>query len=186
MAAQTLNCPKCSCLLDEQWLNRSDLQPCPNCQTPIYLEVFPAFFRKIAPGQSAQLVMAEGESGCFFHPQKKAVVPCAGCGRFLCALCDCDFNGQHFCPACLETGKSKGKIQGLENQRARYDSVALMLAFVPVLITALVAMFLVIRCWKTPTSLVGATRPRLIAAIVIAALQIVGWATLIIMLATHH
>src|SRR5271157_324006 len=108
-------CPQCRAWLLEGVFNRQELAPCPSCGTPLQIEVFPALFRKISTGQSAQPVLVEGESSCFYHPQKKAVIPCAGCGRFLCALCDCELNGQHFCPACIETGKSKGKIKSLEN-----------------------------------------------------------------------
>ena len=121
---------------------------------------------------------------------KKAVVPCAGCGRFLCALCDCELNGQHFCPACLETGKSKGKIKTLENQRTRYDTIALGLAILPVLIfyltivTAPMTLFVAIRYWNAPQSIVRRTRFRFILAIVIALLQIGGWTAFFILIAT--
>jgi len=128
------------------------------------------------------------ESSCFYHPQKKAVRPCDGCGRFLCALCNCELLGQHFCPASLEAGKSKKKIQKLENQRTRYDSIALSLAVLPMLIfyftiiTAPMALFVAIRYWNAPASLVGQNRLRSIAAILLALLQIGGWITLIFFL----
>lgn len=136
--------------------------------------------------------MVEGESSCFFHPQKKAVVPCAGCGRFLCALCDCDFGGTHFCPACLEAGKSKGKIKALDNRRTRYDSIALALALLPMLIfyftliTAPMTLFVAIRYWNAPRSLVRSNRTRFVLSIIIALLQIGGWTAAFIAIATHH
>jgi hypothetical protein len=136
--------------------------------------------------------MVEGESSCFFHPQKKAVVPCAGCGRFLCALCDCALGSEHFCPACLEVGKSKGKIKNLDNQRTRYDTIALGLALLPLLIfyltliTAPMALFVAIRYWNAPRSLVQSSRIRLILAIIIALLEIGGWITFFTYLATRH
>lgn len=187
-------CPQCQARLYEGVFNQPEMRPCRSCQTPLRIEVFPAFFRKITPGQSAEAVMVEGESSCFFHPQKKAVTPCAGCGRFLCALCDCEFHGQHFCPACLEAGKTKGKIKALDNERTRYDYIALQLAFLPILIfyftliTAPVALFIAIRHWKTSCSLVQRSRPRFLVAIVVSALQIAGWTVLIILLLTikHH
>jgi hypothetical protein len=136
--------------------------------------------------------MVDGESSCFFHPQKKAVVPCAGCGRFLCALCDCDFGGEHFCPACLETGKSKGKIKALDNRRACYDGIALRLALWPMLIfyftliTAPMALFVAIRYWNAPRSLVRPNRIGFVLAIIIALLQIGGWIAIFIAIATHR
>jgi len=188
-------CPKCRAWLLEGVFNQRELTPCPSCGTPLQIEVFPALFRKFNPGQAAQPVMVEGESSCFFHPQKKAVVPCAGCGRFLCALCDCEFGGEHVCPACLEAGKSKGKIKALDNQRMRYDNVALGLALVPLLIfpfiyftlvTAPMALFVALRYWNAPRGLVQAGRFRSVLAIIVATGQIGGWVTFFTYLATKH
>jgi len=186
-----IQCPKCQSWLLEGAFNQPDLAPCQSCGALLQTEVFPALFRKIAPGQKAQAVLVEGESSCFYHPQKKAVQPCDGCGRFLCALCDCELNGQHFCPACLETGKSKGKIKNLDNQRTRYDSIALSLAILPVIIfyftiiTAPMVLFIGIRYWKTPQSIVRRHRIRTTIAMTIALLEIVGWVAIIIAIASE-
>jgi len=176
-----VQCPKCRTTLTESIFNLSALTPCPTCETPLQIEIFPAFFRKIAPGQKAETVMVEGESSCFYHAQKKAVRPCDGCGRFLCALCDCELNGQHFCPSCLDVGKSKGKIKNLDNHRTRYDGIALALAIFPILffyitiITAPMALFVAIRYWNSPQSIVRPHRIRTIIAILIALAEIGGW-----------
>ena len=143
-----------------------DLQPgrivsCPGCGDPLQVEVFPALFRRCLPVKGETII--ESESSCFYHPQKKAVVPCQGCGRFLCALCDCELRGQHFCPACLEVGQ-KGKIKSLENQRTLYDGIALSLAILPLLIfyftmvTAPMALYVAIRYWNAPRSIVHRTK----------------------------
>src|ERR1700744_6339275 len=176
-----LQCPNCRTALLEGVFNQTELSPCPACGGFIQIELFPAFFRKISPGQSGEVIVMEGESGCFYHPQKKAVLPCDGCGRFLCALCDCELGGQHLCPVCLETGKTKGKIKNLENQRILYDSIALSLAIYPILIfyftliTAPMTLFVSIRYWKSPMSLVRRTKVRFMAAILLALLQLTGW-----------
>jgi hypothetical protein len=186
MNSGLVQCPKCRGVLLEGVFNRQDLVPCPACQTPLKVEIFPAFFRRINPGQNAEVVMVEGESSCFYHPQKKATVPCAGCGRFLCALCDCEMNGQHLCPGCLETGRSKGKIKSLENQRTLYDSIAVALAFYSLLVfyvtifTAPAALYVAIRHWNSPRSIVHRTKIRFVLAIGMAALQLVGWVVVII------
>jgi hypothetical protein len=136
----------------------------------------------------AEDVLLEGESTCFYHPAKKAVLPCSGCGRFLCALCDCDLNGEHFCPACLETGRTKRKIKNIERERTRYDNIALALVFFPMVIfyvtfiTAPIAIVLAVRHWNSPPSLVHLTKARYGAAITIAALQIIGWIVLVFFL----
>ena len=192
MNESQIQCPACQAWLLEGVFNQPHLSPCPACGVPLQVEVFPALFRSGNVGQSGETIMIEGESSCFYHPQKKAVLPCQGCGRFLCALCDCELNGQHFCPACLETGRTKGKIKSLENRRTLYDSMALSLAIVPLLIfyftlvTAPMALFVAVRYWNAPRSIVRRSRIRYIAAIVLASLQIVGWGWLFVALARHR
>src|SRR5437667_2555281 len=181
MSSSSVLCPKCKTPLAAIVLNQPDLTPCPACSVPLQVEIFPAFFRRTAARRDGEAVLVEGESTCFYHPQKKAVLPCEGCGRFLCALCDCELHGQHFCTVCLEIGRKKGKIKSLENQRTLYDSIALSLAILPLLIfyltfiTAPAALFIALRYWNAPRSLVHRSRIRLVLAILIAGLQIVGW-----------
>src|SRR5437870_464361 len=181
MTASSLLCTKCKAPLPETLINRPELTPCPSCAAPLQVEVFPALFRPVVTGRDGEAVLVEGESTCFYHPQKKAVLPCEGCGRFLCALCDCELHGQHFCPACLEVGRKKGRIKSLENQRTLYDSIALSLALAPLLIfyftivTAPMALYFSIRYWNAPRSIVHRTKVRYVFAIIFALLQIVGW-----------
>jgi hypothetical protein len=165
-------------------LNQTDLEPCPACQSLLQVEVFPSVFRKNAPVTSAEVVLIEGASTCFFHGTRKAVLPCNSCGRFLCSLCDCELNGEHFCPQCLETGKTKGKIRSLENRRTLYDTIALHLAILPVallifwfltFITAPAAMFVAIRYWNAPSSIVHRSKMRLVLAMIVATVQIAAW-----------
>src|SRR5262245_51105568 len=101
MGQPSLSCPKCKSVLPEALFNRPELAPCPAWAGPLQIEVFPAYVRPTARGREGEALMVEGESSCFYHPQMKAVLPCEGCGRFLCALCDCELQGKHFCPACL-------------------------------------------------------------------------------------
>jgi hypothetical protein len=191
MQSPLVQCPKCQASLFEGVFNQPELWPCPTCGVPVQIEVFPALFRPLAAGREGEAVMVEGESSCFYHPDKKAVLPCEGCGRFLCALCDCELHGQHFCPACLEAGKTKGKIKSIENERTLYDSIALALAALPLLIfyltfiTAPAALFVAIRYWNKPRSIVHYTRFRYILAIVLAGLQIGGWIAVIIAVSTR-
>lgn len=192
MNSAPVQCPACRAWLMEGIFNQHRFIPCPTCAVPLQVDIFPALFRKIDAGRAGDAVMVEGESSCFYHPQKKAVLPCDGCGRFLCALCDCQLDGQHFCPTCLETGKTKGKIKSLENQRMCYDGIALSLAVLPLvifyitIITAPMALIVAIRYWNAPRSIIRRSRVRLVAAIVIASLEIAGWTALFIGILTHH
>jgi hypothetical protein len=192
MSSPLIQCPGCRAWLMEGVFNQPEFAPCPACGLPLLTDVFPALFRKANTGPSEQAILVEGESSCFFHPQKKAILPCDSCGRFLCGLCDCTVQGKHFCPTCLEAGQTKGKIKSLENQRTLYDRIALSLAIVPLLIfyftlvTAPMTLFIAIRYWNAPMSIVRRNKIRFIVAIVIALLEIGGWAMIFILLATRH
>lgn len=196
MTAPLIHCPKCKAALISEVFNRDDFAPCPSCTAPLQIEVYPALFRPPAEVHTGEALMMEGEASCFYHPQKKAVLPCEACGRFLCALCDCDHQGQHLCPACLESGRTKGKIKSLENSRTRYDNIALGLAVWPIVppllfvgfyltpITAPMAVFVAIRHWKSPLGLTQSSRWRFVMAIILALLELCGIAALIIAIAT--
>ncbi|HEU5395565.1 MAG TPA: hypothetical protein VFV81_00260 [Verrucomicrobiae bacterium] len=187
-----IQCPECRAWLMEGVFNQPERTPCPACGALLLIEVFPALFRRTEAGSPGEAVMVEGEAGCFYHPQKKAVRPCDSCGRFVCALCDCEMEGRHFCPACLEAGRTRGRIQSLENQRTMYDSIALSLAIYPLIIfyftiiTAPLALFVALRYWKAPTSILRRTRARSVAAIILSLLQIGGWSAVFIVLATRR
>jgi hypothetical protein len=176
-----LACPRCHAALPETFFNASDLHPCPYCAAQVQVEVFPAMLTGPAIGSAGETVVLEGESSCFYHPTKRAATACDSCGRFLCALCDLDLNGQHLCPACLKSGKRKGKLKNLENRRLSYDSLAMTLAFLPLLIfyftlfTAPTTLYIVIRYWNAPGSLIHRSRWRMVVAFTVALLEILGW-----------
>jgi hypothetical protein len=148
------------------------------------VEIFPAFFQPAAAGQSAEPIVEEGVSSCFYHEQKKAVTHCDVCGRFLCALCDVEFNGQHVCPACLQSGKQKGRLPHLESSRAVWDSAALFICLAPIVLfpfapivigTAPIAIGVAIFSFFKPGSIVPRTRIRAWLAIGLSLLEIAGW-----------
>jgi len=181
MTLSPVQCPKCG----NPFQALPSWEACPTCGNVLQIEVFPALFRVTAPGQTGEIVMLEGESSCFYHPHKKAVAPCEGCGRFVCALCDCELNGRRFCPACLEAGKIKGKIKSLENYRVLYDTIALWLAIAPAItlifwfttiVTAPAALLIAIRFWNAPRSVVHRSKIRYVIAIILAVIQIAAWA----------
>jgi hypothetical protein len=190
MSTALIHCPKCKAALLNHVFNRDEFAPCPSCNSALQIEIFPALFRPAETGHAGDVIMLEGEASCFYHPQKKAVLPCEGCGRFLFALCDCEHRGQHLCPSCLETGRTKGKIKSLENKRTRYDNMAFLMAIIAFLppiiylsfITAPATLYIAIRYWKSPFGLTQRSRTKLVIAALIATLQIAGWAALLIAL----
>ena len=168
-----LSCTKCDSPVSRQMINSHSLKACRSCNSLLRVDVFPAAFRSLEKGRSGELLQLDKEAGCYYHPRKRAVVSCSACGRFLCALCDVALNGRNLCPACLEKGKSNGKIRNLETHRTCYDTIALLVATIPVLFiffpwftifTAPLAIYLTVRHWKTPTSIIPRTKIRFILA----------------------
>jgi hypothetical protein len=198
MTAPLIYCPKCKAALISGVFNRQGFVPCPACATPLEIEVFPAMFRPRAEGQTAEAVMMEGEASCFYHPQKKAVLPCESCGRFLCTLCDCEHQGHHFCPGCLTSGQKKGKIKSLDNSRVRYDRIALGLTLWPFALTfvgcgfyltpftAPAAIIVSLKYWKSPFGLTQKSRAQFVWAILIALLQLAGITLFVIAIVTSN
>jgi hypothetical protein len=146
---------------------------------------FPALYRGIAPtARSSGEIAMEGDSTCFYHPQKKAAIPCDGCGRFLCALCDIDFNGQHLCSTCLENGTRKKSIQNLEKSRKLNGRHAFVLGLLPLFITGPVVVYMAIRYWNAPGSMVSPRRWYTRAALVLGILQTISLTLMIFVIAT--
>ena len=163
-------------------LNSGRQLRCPSCGSGFIAEIFPALFRDPEAGLGRAVVAAEGQAACFYHPLKKAEVPCDSCGRFLCALCDVELNGGHLCPNCLQSGRKKGQLRNLENERVLYDQIALSLSLLPLifwpatLVTAPIAFYMAIRHWNTAVSLAPRMcRLRFILAMLFSLPQIVGW-----------
>lgn len=144
-------------------------------------DVFPAFYRAPASPVMGAAVQVQGEAECFNHPGKQAVAACSACGRLLCSLCEIDIEGQTLCIHCLQSGREKQKITSLDNKRTLFDSLALNLAFwpllfiFPTLVTAPAAIYITLRYWKAPGSVLPRSRFRFVLAFVLALLQIAGW-----------
>ncbi|MCL4692311.1 MAG: hypothetical protein KJ060_07355 [Candidatus Hydrogenedentes bacterium] len=182
MQAAVLTCGTCDTPVPVEAVNGPAPVPCAQCGAPIEAAAFPALFRERTAGHSGERILFDDESSCFYHAGKKAVVPCDVCGRFLCALCDIEFNNQHICPYCIEAGKTKGKMEQLENERMRYDRLALGLSLLPivffipmiyfVIFTAPAAMFVTLRHWSTPLGPVRPIRWRFVVAFVLSVLQL--------------
>jgi hypothetical protein len=103
---------------------------CPQCGTKLEALLFPAMTQP--PRNSApELLIAETDASCFFHPHNRAVVPCDACGRFLCGLCELEVANQRLCPECFNSGMRSRKISHFEPNRTMHDTVALTMAIVP-------------------------------------------------------
>lgn len=180
MRSGRVACAGCERDLPPEFENAGDFLSCPSCLNHLRIFTFPALRRQQASSAAAPSVAA-GEATCFYHPLKHAVIACDSCGRFLCTLCDVEIGASHRCPSCLAAGKQKQKLETVENRRMLYDGMALALAIVPILVwpltllTAPAALFIVIRFWRRPLSILPRTRIRFVVAGLVAFAQICGW-----------
>jgi hypothetical protein len=181
-------CPNCNSPLPETFSAHPHVEnDCPQCGTNLAVTLFPALFRPAAKIDPQSLVTTEGDATCFEHANKRAVAVCNKCGRFLCALCEVELAGKVWCPSCLIPANTAGPIQALEKRRTLFDSIALALAtlpallfFYPSLFTAPVILYLGIRYWKKPSSIIPRGKWRFIVALLIATLELGGVAVLVI------
>ncbi len=181
-----LRCDLCDEALREFSLNRPEPVVCTHCRATAHVHVFSALFETIEAGATPQALLLDDESSCFYHPKKQAVLPCDHCGRFLCALCEIEIHGRHFCSGCVEQGTTDGRIEELSPEFIHYDSIALGLAtlpiffFWPTLFTAPAALYFAIRYWKRPLSILPRRRWRFLVAALFAGLQMIGWGFLFV------
>lgn len=180
IAQEQLVCSRCNASIPAEDWNREHAF-CPVCRAPVSALVFPAFLSAPTPASTGTPLMEAGEASCFYHPQKRAVVPCDQCGRFLCGLCQVEFLGQNWCPRCIEAASQKGRLAQLDATRPLHDNRALMVAIFPIpavwltIFSAPLALYAVFRYWRAPSSILPRTKIRFIVAAVLASLQIAAW-----------
>ena len=187
LAPEHLACSRCNSPIPPADWNREHAF-CASCRAPFLALVFPAFFSKPGTATSGTPVLEAGEASCFYHPLKRAVVPCDRCGRFLCALCQVEFLGQNRCPRCIQASSEKGQLAQLAPSRKLYDNLALILATFPALlvwptiITAPLTLYVVVRYWRAPSSILPRTKIRFYIAALLATIEIGAWIWLVLFL----
>jgi hypothetical protein len=177
--AHAICCGTCSWPIPPEAWNRDDVFRCPGCRLRVEVVAFPAIERT-RTGPLPEALAADTEASCFYHPESRARVPCDQCGRFLCGLCELEIDGRHLCPVCFQTGVASNQLEVAETSRTMWDSIALATATFPVLlfwpafIGAPAALFLVIRRWNAPSSILPRTRIRFYLAALFALAEISG------------
>jgi len=145
----------------------------------------------IETGAAPSALVDQTEASCFYHPQKQAVRVCDGCGRMICSLCSIELGAEHLCPNCIAAGRKKGKLTTLEDRRVRYDSIALSLGifsflfYVLAIVLAPAALYISIRHWNSPGSLLGRSRGRFVVAIILASCALLIWIAMVSVLVWH-
>lgn len=175
---EPFRCRNCFSIIGPEQLNRPGWVACGDCGHRGAYWLFPAYYLASQRG-SAAVARAEGQSSCFFHPEKLASVVCDGCGRFLCTVCDVSMGKAHFCTACLQTKDKQSGVSRIENERVLHANLTLTLALLaPILFwpitpfSAPYALYRSIRYFRTPSSLVEQGRWRLYLAMLAASGQV--------------
>jgi hypothetical protein len=191
MPDATFSCPTCSAALVVEPGTVEIASTCPQCASLIEAYIFPAFFRPAQAGVVPSALADHTEASCFYHPQKQALRVCDGCGRLICALCSIELGTEHLCPKCLSSGRKKGKITTLEDNRTRYDSIALSLAvfgmlfYILAIFLAPAAIYVAVKHWNSPGSLLGVSKTRFVIAILIASGTLLVWGAILGVLLLH-
>lgn len=182
-------CARCDMPLPTWELANNQVAVCTMCGAANRVKVFPAAFAVMNVAHQPEAAI-EGEGTCFDHPSKRAVAACHQCGRYVCQLCSVEFGDQTWCPSCVAAGAGQAKSAKGETSRTLFDSTALILPLVSLLIYPLTILFapaslvLSIMKWSQPLSLVRRNRWRFLAAILISVAEIAGWTFVIIYLAS--
>jgi hypothetical protein len=191
MAAATFACPKCRTEFEASpTVDRQEFS-CPTCAEELEAFFFPALFRPRETGAIAAALLEQSDTSCFYHPQKQAAQVCDGCGRLICSLCSIEMGNEHLCPNCLSSGRRKGTLDALQNNRTCYDKVALSLAllgipfYVFAIFLAPAVLYITVRHWNSPGSVMGVSRTRFIVASILAVLELILCIAIAIFVVVH-
>ncbi len=178
-----VRCSKCGAPFDSNCWNELLTNPCRTCGSHLIAAVFPAMVRR-QPLVLPERIAVADEASCFYHSENKASIVCERCGRFLCSLCDLEFDRKHLCPGCFATSAEKHELPGLERSRTMFDSLALAMATLPLMLlyTAIVgapmSLFITARRWNAPSSITPRTKVRFYLAILFSLAEIAGLAAI--------
>ena len=185
-----MRCSSCGYPQQPETYASAGFSVCPHCNARLLITVFPALYSQDPADGFGPLAAAEDAATCFYHPTRPAVVPCGSCGRYLCKLCEIEMGAETICPNCMDRAARNEEVTELVDSRTMYDSIALTVAAAPVLFwiitifTAPVSIYMTIRHWRTPLSILPRVRWRFVLAFLIAGVQISGWTVLLFSLIT--
>ncbi len=173
---------------------------CPTCGREVTATILPALHKSalLSPPSLPEDPPGPGEAACFYNPNRRATKVCDHCGVFVSDAWAARWGSQTVCLKCIDDLRSKHKDSRFEARRTLWDNIALLLATGPwvlaliflatlvlyglalfciilTLVTAPAALFVALRYWNAPRSLVPRGRSRLIWAISLSAVQIGLW-----------
>ena len=201
-----LRCPACSSSLPDHLFQGQAEARCPSCQKIILGRLFPALWKQheVKP-PSLPSQPQEGEAACFYSPNRVATKTCEHCGVFISDAWAAKWGDMTVCLKCIENLRTKSKDLRFESGRTLWDNVALTLVVTPLIlavlllatfigyffsivlllatiVTAPAAIFVSLRFWKAPRSLVPRGPWRLAMALFVSFTLIGLWVVAIVKL----
>ncbi|MEY4485323.1 MAG: hypothetical protein RL693_2775 [Verrucomicrobiota bacterium] len=200
-----VKCTSCGGGIPESLFRQSDRVSCPGCKKTIRARLLPALYKsaEARPPALPQTPPAPGEATCFYNPARRATTCCEHCGVYISDAWAARWGKQTVCLKCLEELQAKNGDTRFESKRILWDNIALafslgpwfaagvllmtlvlypfaiMIIFLTVL-TAPAAIFVALRYWNSPRSLVPRGRGRLVWATLLGVLQLAAWALLVV------
>jgi hypothetical protein len=208
-----VRCASCYAMIPDRLFREGGVIDCPACARRTRSILLPSLYKAAVsptPPKPPE-PPGEGETACFYDPARKATQACDHCGVFVSDAWAAKWGTQTVCLKCLDQLRSKTKDQRYEGSRTLWDNVALgsavgpyvialmlsltffglFLAVIPLMFTlvaAPIAIFVALRFWSAPRSLVPRGPLRLILALVFSGLTLTAWVIGFVMLvesATH-
>jgi hypothetical protein len=195
-----VRCASCQSPLTDQLFHGNSATQCGFCRKTIRAFLLPKLYQSAFPTPPSLPTQApaEGEAACFYNPNRKATKVCGHCGVFVSDAWSAQWGSETVCLKCLEQLRGKNLDQRFEAGRTLWDNVALGMIVVPfvaafvllctligypfaaialmlTLFTAPAAIFLSLRYWNAPRSLVPRGRSRLVLALLSGVLLVLGW-----------
>ena len=169
----TLQCPTCRNNLSVDQSTDRVSEDCPVCRSEVRMTMFPRFYRD-PPRQIDSTLASDDEAVCSFYPELRAEKVCDACGCLMSQKASVKWGDKDYCLPCLYRLREEKKDAAFVARARLYDNRALALVawFAPLsLLTAPVALFLLLRHRKGNQSFV----PRSAARWWLAFLLTVGW-----------
>ena len=205
-----VRCSSCGFGMPDALFARTGSADCSTCGKEVRATILPALYK--GPGARPPLLPEEppapGEPACFYNPDRRATKVCDHCGVFVSDAWAAKWGSQTVCLKCIEDLRSKHKDTRFEAKRTLWDNIALFLAVGPwvlagllvatfilygfailvlftTLATAPAAVFVALRYWNAPRSLVPRGRGRLCWALGLGLVQVGLWMAGILTLVTQ-
>lgn len=200
-----VNCTSCGGGIPELHFRQGGRASCPVCKRFVQARMLPALYRSAipAPPPLPDHPPASGEATCFYNPGRRATKCCDHCGVFISDAWAAQWGQQTVCLKCLEELHAKNSDMRFEAKRILWDNIALSFSVGPWIVafillatlvlypfailiamasflTAPAAIFIALRYWSSPRSLVPRGRGRLVWATLLAVLQLGAWVMLVV------